>query len=535
MTKSNQDLTESIRFKFLSIISLTLFVGTLILSIIIAISEGKVLRNSLIMSGQSLASFIATVSKEPLLMKDSIQLDAIVNDANKDENIVYTVIKDEQGNLVTSQYASINYRSPRIVDILSRLSRNSELHDMIDAINKQEPVIELSAPIMIHIKSIGSVTIGMSGYKVHQQILKTILFVIALNLAVALILGVVLFMASRKVILDPLAALARAASAIAGGNLSTRVNIQTTGEVKTLVDSFNKMSADLTKTTVSKYYVDNIIKSMMDTLIVVSSDGKIALANGAACSLLGYDEEELVGQSFEMLLGDSAMDKHKIEEVFRGNFVDHVEITYLTKDGGNVPMFFSGSAMLGSDDRFLGAVFAATDITERKRMEEELRALSLKDELTGLYNRRGLVTFAEHLLKMANRLKRGIFLLYADLDNMKIINDTYGHQEGDKVLVEIANILKENYRNSDVVARIGGDEFVVVPVGVAGDDEGALAERLRKSIETNNLQRKRSYNLSLSAGIAFYDPENPCSIEELLLRGDRLMYEQKIKKRAELI
>jgi len=160
-------------------------------------------------------------------------------------------------------------------------------------------------------------------------------------------------------------------------------------------------------------------------------------------------------------------------------------------------------------------------------MEEKLRALSLIDELTGLYNRRGLFALVEQLLKLCNRQKKGTFMLYADVDNLKEINDTFGHKEGDMALKDIANILRKNFRDADIIARIGGDEFVVIPVGTAGDNVETISSRLQKSLEFHNAERNQSYKLSLSFGIAYYDPENPCSFDGLLIQGDELMYEQK--------
>ena len=124
-----------------------------------------------------------------------------------------------------------------------------------------------------------------------------------------------------------------------------------------------------------------------------------------------------------------------------------------------------------------------------------------------------------------------MFMLYADIDNLKEINDTFGHKEGDAALIETANILKSNYRESDIIARIGGDEFVVIPVGTAGDDIEKIVDRLKKSLEIYNSERKHEYRLSLSIGVTYYDPENPFSIEELLIQADKLMYEHKKNKK----
>lgn len=118
-------------------------------------------------------------------------------------------------------------------------------------------------------------------------------------------------------------------------------------------------------------------------------------------------------------------------------------------------------------------------------------------------------------------------MLYADLDGLKKVNDTRGHHEGDLMLIDAANILKETYRESDIIARIGGDEFVVIPGGTAGDDTRKIIDRLQKNIDAHNAKQEMSYKLSISCGVACTDPENPRSFDELLSHADKLMYEHK--------
>ncbi len=170
------------------------------------------------------------------------------------------------------------------------------------------------------------------------------------------------------------------------------------------------------------------------------------------------------------------------------------------------------------------------DITEHVRLREALRAMSLVDELTGLYNRRGFLTFGRQQLKIANRTKRGLFLLFLDLDAMKWINDTQGHHEGDLSLTEVADVLRETFRESDIVARVGGDEFAVIAVEARRDSEETLVTRLRENLSRRNASSGRGYALTISLGVAHYDPEHPCSIDELLTRADDLMYEDKRRR-----
>ncbi len=112
---------------------------------------------------------------------------------------------------------------------------------------------------------------------------------------------------------------------------------------------------------------------------------------------------------------------------------------------------------------------------------------------------------------------------------------TLGHEEGDKALIEAANIFKETFRASDIIARLGGDEFAVLAIDIKGTNSEVFTARLQQLIDIWNNQENRKYKLSISMGCAYYDPENPCSIDDLIARADKLMYEQKQKKKGLLL
>src|SRR3989338_8947318 len=119
------------------------------------------------------------------------------------------------------------------------------------------------------------------------------------------------------------------------------------------------------------------------------------------------------------------------------------------------------------------------DITDRKHTEEMLRELSITDELTNLYNRRGFLTLAADRLKLTRRSKTGLWMFFADVDGLKHINDTFGHQEGDRALTDVAQILKKIFRESDIIARLSGDEFIIlIATRLSTDDcEAAVMAR----------------------------------------------------------
>lgn len=172
------------------------------------------------------------------------------------------------------------------------------------------------------------------------------------------------------------------------------------------------------------------------------------------------------------------------------------------------------------------------DISEKKYVEQKLREISLTDELTGLHNRRGFMTLALQQIKIADRLAQGMTLLYADLDDLKGINDTYGHLAGDQALIDAAAILKTSLRASDILARLGGDEFVGLILESGGETELAVLARVQENLNAHNLLRIRPYKLSFSIGTARYEVTSPCSVEELLEAADREMYRSKLEKKS---
>jgi diguanylate cyclase (GGDEF)-like protein len=125
-----------------------------------------------------------------------------------------------------------------------------------------------------------------------------------------------------------------------------------------------------------------------------------------------------------------------------------------------------------------------------------------------------------------------MLLFFADLDGMKWINDTLGHKEGDQALIDVATILKDTFRSSDIIARMGGDEFAILAIDTTGIYPEIIMSRLQNQIDTHNKSGNRRYKISISMGTAYYDPDNTCSLDELMSRADTLMYEQKRSKKS---
>ena len=181
---------------------------------------------------------------------------------------------------------------------------------------------------------------------------------------------------------------------------------------------------------------------------------------------------------------------------------------------------------------FASSFQAHRSMQERARAEEQLRQLSLTDDLTGLYNRRGFLALAEQQTRVANRDKKPMMVVSADLDGLKGINDTFGHKEGDAAIAETAEILRESFRNADLVARMGGDEFAILLTGGEAEfDKEKLDRRLQEIVEKHNRKEDRQYKISVSAGFTSFEAAGTDTFEEWLHRADTMMYEQKRQKR----
>jgi len=162
---------------------------------------------------------------------------------------------------------------------------------------------------------------------------------------------------------------------------------------------------------------------------------------------------------------------------------------------------------------------------ERQKAQSRLHNLSLVDELTGVYNRRGFMTIANQQVKLAQRTQTQWMIIFADVDGLKKINDTYGHLEGDQALCEIARMLKSTFRESDVIARIGGDEFAVLALAATESVANSFTYRLQSMVAVLNATPGRKYRLAISLGMAHFDPQNPRRVDEVLAQADTAMYE----------
>jgi diguanylate cyclase (GGDEF)-like protein/PAS domain S-box-containing protein len=280
-----------------------------------------------------------------------------------------------------------------------------------------------------------------------------------------------------------------------------------------------------------------ITNSSMDGIILIDGKGVIEYLNRAAEMIFGFTKNEIIGKK----LHDVLVSKSSRKEYYR-RLPDFektglckvigktLELTVTKKNRTKIPVeLLISSFQMKGEWHSVGTV---RDITSRKQLENELRTAAVTDELTGLYNRRGFFTLAEQQCKLAERNNKKMALLYIDLDNLKTINDELGHDEGDMALIDTANVLKKTFRKSDVIGRLGGDEFSVLITELSGRHvERIVTENLMNTLASHNHEANRKYTLSLSKGFVFFEPGTHCTIDGLLTQADILMYEHKKQSR----
>jgi diguanylate cyclase (GGDEF)-like protein/PAS domain S-box-containing protein len=260
--------------------------------------------------------------------------------------------------------------------------------------------------------------------------------------------------------------------------------------------------------------------------------GNFTSLNKVGERITGYTREEALRLNIAQVVVPKYLKtaREMLERKATDDTTTRYELEIFAKDGRRVPLEVSTRVIMHGGEA-VGVQGIARDITEHKRTEDTLRSLSLIDDLTGLYNRRGFFALAEQQMKLAQRTGAGFTLVFADLDGLKKINDTYGHKEGDRALQRVGEVLRKSFRESDIIARLGGDEFTILAIDDYDGHAKRVTARLQERLEEYNRKADGDYKLSLSFGEIRFEPESVLSIEELIAQADRVMYEQKQNKR----
>lgn len=257
-----------------------------------------------------------------------------------------------------------------------------------------------------------------------------------------------------------------------------------------------------------------LVESSADGLVLVDRSRTLRFMNPAAERLFGYPAAQMVGCPFEYVMEPG----QTTEFALLGPACEPRTIEMRVAE-----MRVNGETLY---------IASLRDITELVQAREKLRAMSLVDDLTGLYNRRGFFTLARQRIDPASGHDRTVLVLFVDLDGLKVINDTFGHHAGDEALVVVAGLLRQTFRQSDLIARMGGDEFAVMALVGSAGSANLLAERFQQKLAAHNAREEVPFPLSVSVGMASAAASSLEIIDMLMREADALMYAQKRGKRA---
>lgn len=278
-----------------------------------------------------------------------------------------------------------------------------------------------------------------------------------------------------------------------------------------------------------------IVDLASDLIYKIDNCGEFTYVNPSVLKTLNYSADELLGFRYTKVVHKKF--RWQLRETFREQLAQRTPTTYsefvvLNKEGKEV-WVGQHAQLIYHDEIVVGLQAISRDITQKKHTEAELRQLSLTDELTGLYNRRGFLALAEHQLRLAANKKNGnkLLVIYIDLDELKYINDTFGHDEGSNAIISTAKLLKESFRQTDLIARFGGDEFVVMANETSEENTGMILGRMQVIFEKYNLLRRHPFELLFSYGVAKFESHDPVKIEELLKKADENMYIHKKERK----
>jgi PAS domain S-box-containing protein len=364
----------SLRIKATLLIEGLVVTVVLVTGVIATMHEKKILEGELQKRGLALASDLAELSLRPLLSKDLPTLRRFVNHYMEQDYVRYALVLDPQGKVVMHNHLDEVGKTYNDSLTLAALGSFEPGFTYANLSKMEERYCDIFVPIVVSNVRLGTIRLGYSYRAVEKEIATARNRILLVGFTTTIIGGVIAYFLAGF-ISAPIKRITNAIQKVANGELDTELKINRNDELGALVHSFNKMTEDLRKTTISKDYVDNIIGSMNDTLIVTDSTAKIKSVNRATCELLEYRENELVGKE----IGYVVAGKERIfnpEEFGKPNdekTLANYEVEYISRRGLQIPMLLSTSVLRTKGGKIAGIVMLARDIEERKRAEEALR------------------------------------------------------------------------------------------------------------------------------------------------------------------
>jgi len=364
----------SLRTKLTLLIESLVVILVVVTGIITTMREKESLENELRKRGLALAADVAKFTTSPLLSNDLPTLRRFVNHSMEQDYVRYVILLDSEGKVV--MHSNLDEVGKTYRDPITAVAMKSEKHGSFRGTLSEngEHYYDIYTPIYVSDVRLGTVRLGYSYMAVEKEIASARQQIFILGMVTILIGGISAYLLAAF-ISSPIKKITDATGKVAAGDLVTRLTIRRNDEIGALANSFNEMTENLRRTTISRDYVDNIIGSMNDTLVVLDPHTRISSVNKATCELLGYQAEELIGGNMHKILPmeEKFFSESGFRRVLAGEKIVNLEIDYLAKDGTSVPMLFSATVLKDKEGRIEGVVGIARDVAERRKAEEALR------------------------------------------------------------------------------------------------------------------------------------------------------------------
>jgi diguanylate cyclase (GGDEF)-like protein len=347
----------------------------------------------------------------------------------------------------------------------------------------------------------------------------------------------VIYILTTKYISNPLIKFTNKIKNISSENLDFKVQVIGNNEIGMLAKSFNDMSEKLQKTLVSKEYFENVIDSVGDIVIILDPSLNILRINKYTRNIFRGRSDKIINKPISVLFDSTFSQIDLMKKLESNHNLEDIENTLITFDNTKTRVISSFSAFYNQENEISGFICNAKDVTKTKEIlfeleksnfnlkKQELILLekSTTDSLTGIYNRGYIFKVLEEILCSIPVNYYTVSIIMLDIDHFKRVNDEFGHQAGDDVLINIVKIISRNLKNTDYLGRYGGEEFLVILPNTGINGAFEMAERIRKDIE-NSLFYKNLLKLTISGGIAELNNDD---INNIIKRADDLLYDAK--------
>lgn len=483
--------------------------------------------------GQGLKLQVERLLSYGLPLNDLVGFDELCIEVAKNNNVDYAAVVDVNGTVLFHSDLKQNRGNIDVPEIIAALKGKKDT--VVEYTSGQEKIYGFVIPVFdSHGKYVGAVLLGLPVDSVTKRVTMLSNFTALTALFLFIIAMCLIAFALSWWVTKPLLKLHNATRAILhkGTETAHMVDINSNDEIGRLAASFNMMTLQLKKTTVSKAYVDNVISSMTDALIVISPDNSIQTVNEAATALLGASRDELIGQPVNILF--PSFDEMPFKGKWMENLIElgeyrNYETTFKTQGGLHIPILLCCSVVKTAEMKVKYIVCTARDITDLKRAEETMFYQANYDMLTGLANRYYMEKQLEQAALGIKCSDHRHTFLYLDLDQFKIVNDMCGHHAGDQLLKHLSLMMKQKMRPEDLIARLGGDEFGLLLRNTNISDGLNISDKLCKEIQSFRFAwQDKLFNIGVSIGVVELNQQNT-DVEWLLSAADRACYVSKEK------